>query len=424
MIYLGLLLFFVLEYVRPSNAFPWMARANSIVPILVSLGAIVASGRVTNADVFEAPATRSFLVFMGLLLLSVLTTDVTWRAVDITWAVIGYMLIYWAIAKTVTSFRLLKGLFFALVLTHVVIAALNPQIFTSGEREYMVAGTFLEDGNDFALSVNIVLPLCLFLMLDTRRTIARLFYGALTLFLVLCIVVTQSRGGTLALICVGVVYWTTSRQKVRIGLAAAAAVTMIMLVAPPAYFGRMQDLTNTEEGSAHGRIEAWTAGTKMAGDSPLLGVGAGMFAVMYGAKYGSPIGPQTAHSIYFLILGELGVPGFVWLVVHILTQYAANHRLRRQLVTDDAERWRREALLMTSTGASLVAYATGGAFLSAVYSPHIYVVTALLVVSRRIVHDELSAVRTAVAATSPPVAETSLHWALRPRAAAVQRSAR
>ena len=53
MIYAGILAFFVLEYVRPSNYFPAMARVNSILPLLVAVAAILAPSRVSNQELFE-----------------------------------------------------------------------------------------------------------------------------------------------------------------------------------------------------------------------------------------------------------------------------------------------------------------------------------------------------------------------------------
>lgn len=414
MIYLGLLIFFVLEYVRPSNYFPELLRVNSLLPLTVSVAAILKSGKVSNTAVLQEPSTQRLLVFLGLLVISALTSDVTERAINLLWAVVGYVLIYVVIVKQATSVSALKGIFAALVLVHVAIAALNPQIFGSLDREYITAGPFLGDGNDFALSLNIAVPLSLFLMLDTRRMPVRLLWMGITLFLVFCIIVTQSRGGTIALLCVGLYYWSLSKQKLRIGGAAAVALVMVLVAAPPTYFERMQDLTNTEEGSAQGRIQAWRAGTRMAIDNPILGVGAGLFGVMYGAAYGSAIGPQTAHSIYFLILGELGFPGIIWLLAHLWSEYAANHRLRRAIVArHGTSEGRRELLLLISTSAALIAFATGGAFLSAVYYPHLYVIAGLLVASRRLALAEQEG--SPVSAASSP-REVSVHWALRPAA--------
>ena len=414
MIYAGILAFFVLEYVRPSNYFPAMARVNSLLPLLVAVAAILAPGRVSNQELFEDRTSRWLLVYLGLLALSVLTSDVTQVAWQVFLAVLGYTLMYWAISKHVSSLRGLRGVFKALLFVHLLIAALNPSIFSATDRPYISAGAFLGDGNDLALSVNIAIPLCLFLLFESSTWIAKTLYTGVLLALVLCLVVTQSRGGTLALMSVGAYYLWTSKQRVRVGLALASAAVLILVVAPPAYFARMNDMTNAEEGSAQGRIAAWNAAIRMAGDNPVLGVGAGLFGVTYGANYGSTIGPKTAHSIYFLTLGELGFPGLACLLALIVSSLAANWRLASRLRRErGANAARHELQLLTATSASMIAFATGGAFLSAVYSPHMFVISAILVVARRLATEQLQSTQTheTTVAVAPKV---SLHWALRP----------
>ena len=67
----------------------------------------------------------------------------------------------------------------------------------------------------------------------------------------------------------------------------------------------------------------------MALDHPLLGVGAGHFpdGVRLADTGALDIPWQTAHSIYFLILGELGFPGLAVLLLFIVSNLVANRRL-------------------------------------------------------------------------------------------------
>jgi O-antigen ligase len=147
-----------------------------------------------------------------------------------------------------------------------------------------------------------------------------------------------------------------------------------------------------DEGSAMGRVTAWKAAMQMMFDHPLLGVGAGHFTVAFGISYMPPdiVGPYpwlTAHSIYFLVIGELGIPGIVTLLVLVIGNPVANSRLRRAVLAlppdKVSEEHRRGARTLHMLNASMVGYAVAGAFLSAVYYPHMYVLVALMVVQRR-----------------------------------------
>lgn len=87
---------------------------------------------------------------------------------------------------------------------------------------------------------------------------------------------------------------------------------------------------------------------------------------------------QTAHSSYFLILGELGIPGIIFLLAIIISNFRAGERTLQEMKTRVTERDDTCRNLVIALNASLVAFAVGGAFLSAAYYPHIYLLAALL----------------------------------------------
>jgi putative inorganic carbon (hco3(-)) transporter len=430
MIYAGLLLFFVLDYIRPTSYFPQLMvlHLNSLVPLAVALGSFSDAGPAKNADVAGELSTKLFLVFLGMIAFAMLWADVTQYPYDTLTAVTGYVLIYWSIAKQVTTVKRLKGVFIVLIFVHAAVAALNPKMLTEPEvRHYVASGAFLGDGNDFALSVNVVIPMCLFMFFDAKKKLAKLLYGSSLLILVVCVVATQSRGGTIALGCVAFYYWLKSDRKMAMASVAVAAVVLVLIFAPPAYFQRMNTI-NTEEGSAQGRIQAWNAAIRMAVDNPILGVGAGHFPVKYGAQYSHGPGTpwHTAHSIYFLTLGEYGVPGLILLITLFVSNFMANKRAGAELRKIEPEKDTINTRLLASMSATLLAFATGGAFLSAIYYPHMYVIAGLMVACRRIVREQQPSPATAPRPAVP--GGVTYHWALqqarsatrlRPRPAAV-----
>ena len=102
------------------------------------------------------------------------------------------------------------------------------------------------------------------------------------------------------------------RRRSLTGAVAVAGLALVLVAPPRPYFERMSTISSHEDGSSQGRIAAWNAAVQMAIDNPLFGVGAGHFPVKFGAEYRKAdcrCRGMTAHSIYFLILGELGLPG-------------------------------------------------------------------------------------------------------------------
>ncbi len=412
MIYLGLLLFFVFEYVRPTAFFPWLEplRLNTIIPVGTALLNAVSSGRIKNSDFWGETNGKLLAFFLAMLMFSFVLADVKTWALDVLKAVAGYSLVAWILVRQVTSLRRLRLVFLTLMFVHVFLALSTPQMFADTDsRVYIASGTFLSDGNDFALSVTILLSYCIFLLLESKNFRERGVYVALLVFLVACIVLTKSRGGTIALGCVGLYYWLKTDRKVWIGFLGAAVVLGILVYAPGTYFDRMSTI-NTQEGSAQGRISAWKAAVRMATDRP-FGVGAGHFPHRY-ADYRSELGGphrMTAHSIYFLVLGELGFTGLFWLIAFLATNLTANRRLAQSLRDGPSEECATAVRLLWSMNASVVAFASGGAFLSQVYTPHLYVLAGLLTAVRRIVRERHGLLR----------GVPSRHGALRPRSASL-----
>lgn len=421
MIYAGLIAFFFLEYVRPTSYWPplLVLHLNSLVP----LSAFVASAFTSGQRVFERmvhdPNTRMIAIMLVLIWLSFMTADVQEWAWNSLTVVGGFALMYWVIGAEVTTVRKLKGVIVALILVHLVVAALNPVLFTDPEtRHYVSSGAFLGDGNDFALSIDVILPLTLFLLLDSRKVIGKFFWAGALLVLVAGVVVTQSRGGTIGLACMGIYYWFKSRKKVQTALVVFVVVGLILAFAPGNYFNRMRMIGDTSEGSASARLSAWGVAIDMAIDNPLLGVGAGHFGVKIGNEY-RPAGfvgsGMNAHSIYFLALGELGFPGFILLIWFIVWNLMANSRLARELRARGSTNVESDLQMLASMSASLIAFASAGAFLSALYYPHLYILAGILTAGRNVIREKwLTAPADEKSAAESAGRGIHVHWALRP----------
>ena len=392
MTYYALLLFFLCEYVRPGNFIPGLdaLKLNLLVPVTAIVGTFVRKSPVSNRDLLAEPNTIAMIVFLGLLCVSTLLALVTMNAFDVTKIVFSYMLIYTVLVRQLGDVGRIKGVFMTLIGVHVLAIGLSPDIFAdSSGRASVSAGGFLGDGNDFALSVNVCLPMCLFLLQESRKKLPKMFWlGTMTL-LVMAIVATKSRGGTIALVVTGLYFWSKSRRKILMAVCVLGAAAIVFVAAPPAYFNRMSTMTDTEESSAQARIKAWKTAVGMATDSPLLGAGAGHFPVAYGKANGGRW--MTAHSVYFLLLGELGLPGIGVLLFLIFYNLIANRKLQRELRDFDPDRTLTAANLLACTSASIVAFAVAGAFLSAAYYPHLYVIAGLLAASRHVVRQQMAA---------------------------------
>jgi hypothetical protein len=81
---------------------------------------------------------------------------------------------------------------------------------------------------------------------------------------------------------------------------------------------------------ADGRVALWKVALKEFDSAPVVGTGAGTFAVFYAAHREQPTQVVNAHSLYFENLGELGVIGLGLVILVVLgSLFAIGRRTRR-----------------------------------------------------------------------------------------------
>lgn len=407
-----LLLALFFEYARPASFVPAFSvlKLNTVIPLSLLMMTIFAKGLRPLKEVFRDPLTKWILIYFAIIVLSVTTAEVTLRAFNVAKLVFGHMLLLYMIVRIATTLKRIRGIYVVLIVAHLFLLLMNPQVVLNPEqRNYIQGGSFLGDGNDFALSLCILLPMTIDLaMAATTRRWRLISWGVLLLF-VLTIIASSSRGGSLAMFAVGGYLWLRSPRKVLVLSGLASVGLLLFAYAPDTYFERMGTISHYEDdGSAMGRIMAWKAGTRMFLENPLLGVSAGHFPLAFGTKYRPPeagnIAWLTAHSMYFLVLGELALPGIVALLVLLVGNMRANNRVQLQLrhgAGSESARPPRSLpegeRMLYLLNASMIGFAVAGAFLSVAYYPHIFILTAVMIAAR------------SVAAKAPALPEETSH---------------
>lgn len=379
-LYGWLLVALFIEYARPASVltfldFPFFY---SLPPLLLLVVTFFAPGLRSMKEIFADRIAKWVFILFGLIIVSVLIAPMTEVAWNIATIVLGRVFLFIMICRLMTSESRIRGVIFTLFLAHVFLLSMNMNVLLNPEeRNYIDGATFLGDGNDFALSLCLLLPCMIELALASRKALMKFVAWAGVTIIVLAVVATQSRGGTLGIVAVFGYLWWRSSKKLATMVAIGMIGVAVLAFAPPEYYTRMATMQDTaSDGSAQGRINAWKGAIGMGAKNP-LGIGAGHF----GARWG-----LTAHSTYMLALAELGPLGFTAVMMLVFGNLRANARLRAKLLdkarSEASEALRQSTRMLDLLNAGMVGFAVAGAFLSATYYPHMYVLSGLLISAR------------------------------------------
>lgn len=263
-------------------------------------------------------------------------------------------------------------------------------LLTAGaHRVYGPSGTFISDNNTLALAVLMVLPLIAYLsMISTKKWVKYGLYSGF-FFSFVSALGSQSRGALVALLCVAIFFWLKSKSKLLTLMLFLLLGIVVFPIMPESWYSRMDTIENYEEDrSALGRINSWGYSINVASNR-LTGGGFHSWKPETFAIYApDPNMVHAAHSIYFGPLGDHGWPGLVlFLLIFFTTWRNLNWIISVRGRLPDGDHAPRLAQMLQ---VSLVAYFSGGAFLSLAYFDLPWHVMAITLILKDIVRSQLA----------------------------------
>lgn len=256
-------------------------------------------------------------------------------------------------------------------------------LLTGGSyRVYGPAESYLAENNAMALATLMVIPLMVYLYkVHQHQRWLRLLLAVSILLSTVSVFGSQSRGALISIAAVAGFFWLKSQSKIVTGTGIVLLAVLTFSFMPASWHERMATITNYQEDeSAMGRLHAWEYSINIASDR-LTGGGFNSWSADTYAIY-SPESRTTnivAHSIYFSVLADHGWPA---LTMYLALLFFAWRNLPRVIdQTRDSDSEFQPALLARMLQVSLVAYLSGGAFLSLSYFDlpwHIIAISILL----------------------------------------------
>ncbi len=267
----------------------------------------------------------------------------------------------------------------------------NTKMSQHGFRSFLVgswgnggAPGWFRNSGEFALEMCLFIPLAFHFMVGLAPRLSRtqlVLLAFLPVSAVLSVVASGSRGGQLALACVGLWMLMRSRTKVR-GLLVLAVVTpLIWLAIPASQKERFNDIGTDNTSLA--RIAYWKAGREMAKNHPFLGVGYENWVPYYKSNYaaksglverlnirGEPV-VEVSHNSFIEVMSQLGYTGLALFCALLGAIWYVNGRTRRVL-KQLGERGRFMQHMSLGLDAGVVGFAVAGFFMAVAFYPFLW----------------------------------------------------
>lgn len=250
-------------------------------------------------------------------------------------------------------------------------------------------GSFFADNNALALALTMLIPLVNYLRLMAVNIWMRRALLFSMVLIVVSVIGSQSRGAFVGGIAMLFYMWIKSKSKVVTGAVAIVLVVSIYTFTPQNWQERMATIQQYEQdASAMGRVNAWWQAYYVAKDR-LTGGGYAQWTPETFALYApDPTDVHDAHSIYFEVLGENGfIALFLFLAIGTLSLRTANWNIKK---TANIEELKWANSLSRMVFVSIIAYATGGAFLGMAYFDLYYHLIAILLLTQQVIKDQLN----------------------------------
>jgi len=218
-------------------------------------------------------------------------------------------------ASLVSSVGRLKALAWVILLGHAYPCLEFNLDYLQGFNRLRFDGYASMDNNSYAISLVTSAGIGTFLSMYAESRRERLLAIGSMALIGHSVLLSNSRGGMLGMIVVGLVSFAFMRKGWKEYSALAAAIVLVVMFSGPEVRARFSSTFADKENrdaSAESRLDLWAACWDTLLKNPLLGVGPDNMP-LYMPEYGFPRGKE-AHSLWFQLGAELGAPGVLFLL--------------------------------------------------------------------------------------------------------------
>lgn len=410
--WLGILLWSWLGYMNPHRQ-TWGFAYDFPFAFIVGIVTMVAF--LFSREKKEMPWTREtvlllvFIGWMGFTTFFAFYPDLAWVQWDKVWKIQLMVVLTALIIKDEQKLHWLIWIIALSLGYYGVKGGIFTIVHGGVHRVQGPAGTFIGGNNEIALALVMTIPLIRYLHLQAKRQWVK--WGLVTAMVLsgVAAIGSQSRGGLLAMLAMGLFLWLKTRHRMVTALYMLVAIGIVAAVMPQAWYDRMSTIrTYEQDDSAMGRINAWHTAFNVAKDR-VTGGGFETFRPPTFRQYApEPFRVHDVHSIYFEVMGEHGFIGFALFMAIALFTWRRGSQIIRACKRDPERKWAADLASMLQV--SFIGYAAGGAFLGLAYFdlPYHLIIVMVLTAKFSGVLDKVP--RGTVQAPARPLIHPAARW--------------
>lgn len=337
--YIGLLSFLIVMELQPGELYPYLAPLHLE---RVIAGMLILSFLLHGAKLRVAGPMKWFLAFYGAMLASIPLAF--WRA-NSAQSCYTFLEIVVYVVMTATLLTTESRIRWFILTDVLLVDWLGGSALWNYAHGIWEVRMHIEraigitssagDPNTMATTLLISLPFSFLLMNRSNPKWMRLIGLASIAMSLVTIVDTGSRSGALGVIFLLLLLIFRKKKNLIYIPILVALSPVVWSVIPQQYKARYETVDHLKnDDSYQNRILSWQGGVGMFLSNPLTGVGPGNYAIANGEKFWPGEGRKKwldAHSLYFKLIGELGLLGIITFVGYLVSVFRLNFRLRRRL---------------------------------------------------------------------------------------------
>jgi probable O-glycosylation ligase (exosortase A-associated) len=390
--YIGVYLYFLYEYLRPYDLIPALLPLRLAMVIeIVTLVSWLISITNTRYGIKWSNFNWFFLGFIGVIASGVITAVNNRFAYNTFMLMMVNFVIFIISTNVVNSFERLNKLIWLLLLTHFYFAlkgiynfAVVQNVVADQVTSGIVGSGYLGDENDYALTLNVMIPFAYFMLTYSKRRLIKFISAVLLLSFVFGVISSFSRGGWVGFMAV-IVYCILSSKRKLLALGYTLLLGMaFILYAPSSYWNEIKTIGETRQGTAELRSRYWEAAFRMYLNHPIAGVGAGngkIWMPTYVTGFESPATQwgRAIHGSVPQIMAELGSLGLALYLLMLFYAVRYLYRTKKRRIMTQSDNYM--LFISNSILGGIIAFLVTAIFLSTAYYPQLWTLYTLTMVS-------------------------------------------